>query len=293
MDRRVIKTLSYSDIFEYPLTLRQLHKYLITPNKIGIHEAMDLVKKENKYIRNKNGFYFLTGREDNVLLRQQREKESIKKINYARKKTKVLNFIPGIKFLGISGSLSMKNADPNDDIDLFIISSRKQAWTTRLVSVCLLKIQGVYRSKNEKNPSNKLCLNMIIDEDNLLFSKSRQDIYSAHEIVQVLPLFDRENTFIKFVNTNNWIKKYLANFEPKLFRNEKTNIFTNIVWKMLMILKFESLSKFIQLKYMKKKKGRETIAQGFLAFHPNDPRNQIIKAYQTRLKSIKSSTRGY
>ena len=293
MNRPVTKTLLYSDLFDYPLTFDQLHKYLITSKKISKKKVKNMAIEEKKLVSKKSGFYFLKNREDLVLLREKREKESAKKIKYGLKKTGILKYIPGIKFLGISGSLSLNNASPADDIDLFIISEKNKIWLTRLIAVFLLKIQGVYRDRNETNPSNKLCLNMIIDENNLLFPKSRQDIYTAHEIAQVLPVYDRKNTYTAFIKTNKWIRKYLANFEPENIKEEKINMFPQFLWELAGLFWAEKFAKFIHQKYMRKQKNRETIKDGFLAFHPNDSRLQIINTYKMRLKSIKISTRGY
>lgn len=288
---QVNKTLLYSDIFDYPLTFEQIHKYLLTNKKISKEKVYDLIKKEN--INQKNGFYYFKGRSKVVNLRQEREKESAKKIRNAFKITKVLKFVPLIKLLGISGSVSMKNADKNDDIDLFIISGVGSVWLTRLITVCILKLLGVYRERNQIDVSNKFCLNMIIDEKNLAFTNSRQDIYSAHEIAQILPLLVRDNIYQKFINANSWTKKYLANFEPAGIKNENIGFVSKLSLRIVQMVKLEKVAKWAQTAYMGKVKRNETIGDGFLAFHPNDPRKKILRSYETKLKKHNFTTLGY
>lgn len=279
---QVNKTLLYSDIFDYPLTFEQIHKYLLTNKKVSKEKVYDLIKKEN--INQKNGFYYLLGRSRVVGFRQERERESAKKIRDAFKIAKVLKFLPLIKLLGISGSVSMKNADKNDDIDLFIISTSGSVWLTRLITVCILKLLGVYRKRNEIDVSNKFCLNMIIDEKNLAFTNSRKDIYSAHEIVQILPLLVRDNMYQKFINANFWTKKYLANFEPAEIKNENIGLVSKFSLQIFQMFKLEKIAKWAQISYMGKIKGKETVRDGFLAFHPDDPRKKILHSFETKLK---------
>ena len=288
---QVSKTLLYSDIFDYPLTLAQVWKYLISDKKVSQEKVEKLLRSGE--IEYKNGFYFLRNRKKIVSFRQAREKESSKKIKLAREVAKQLELIPTIKFLAISGSVSMENADRDDDIDLFVVCKKDSVWLTRLLIILFLKSRGIYRSRDEKNPKNKFCLNMIIDENNLNFPTIRQNIYLAHEIAQVLPLFSRDKTYYKFMNSNEWIKKYLANFEKKIVEETNSGFSSHLLENFLKILRFEKVAKFIQGKYMRKPKGDEIIAQGFLAFHPKDYSSQVLKAYKTRLKINAFKTLGH
>jgi len=52
---------------------------------------------------------------------------------------------------------------------------------------------------------------MLIDEERLEFKKSERNLYLAHEIAQLRPLFQRDKIYEKFMPHNNWIKKYLPN----------------------------------------------------------------------------------
>ncbi|MEK9176003.1 MAG: hypothetical protein AAB520_01015 [Patescibacteria group bacterium] len=292
LQRQVSKTLIYSDIFDFPLTLEEIHKYLITDKKNSIEKVKEVLQADKK-IKSKNGFYCLAGREKTISLRGHRQKESAKKIKNAYKIIKVFKFIPSIKLLGVSGSVSMKNADKNDDIDLFIISEFRSVWLSRLATVCILKLLRIYRGKNSVDVSNKFCLNMIIDEKNLVFQKSRQDIYSAHEIVQILPLLVRDNIYQKFINANLWTKKYLANFEPVEIKNENIGFVSRLSLQIVQILNLEKIAKLIQIAYMGKIKGKETIRDGFLAFHPHDPRKKILRSFKMKLREYNFTTLGH
>ena len=72
--------------------------------------------------------------------RINREKISEKKFLIAKKAARILFKIPTIKFVGVTGSLAMMNANENSDIDLMIITSRGTLWLSRLVILVLLVI---------------------------------------------------------------------------------------------------------------------------------------------------------
>ena len=91
----------------------------------------------------------------------------------------------------------MHNSDTDDDIDIFVISNKGFAWTTRLLTAVLLIMLGAYRNKNSKNVKDKICLNFILGEDEMHFKN--QDLFTAHEIVQLLPIFTRDKTYQRFI----------------------------------------------------------------------------------------------
>ena len=287
----ILKTLIYSDVFDYPLEEEEIWRFLIAENVENIDRTsfekaiseFPLVKWEHR-----NGYYFLSGREEIVEKRIKRKRESGKKLNFARKIIQKLSLIPTVLFIGVSGGLALENAEKKDDIDLFVITSKGNLWITRLILVFLLIIMGQYRGRG--NPpaggeSNKVCLNMLIDEQALMFKKDRQNLYTAHEIVQLRPIFDRNNIYEKFIDSNRWVSKFLPNAMDRI-RNYESRIMKGrssllIISYSLLIL--EKLAQLFQLWYMKKHRTKETVESHFLAFHPFDYKSFVLKEYKKRL----------
>lgn len=210
-ERSILKTLLYADIFNYPLTKNQVWKFLISEEKVNKTFLFNNLKNIKKIIDFKDGYFFLKGKKELIDLRKENEKESDIKLKKAKKIAQIVFYIPSIKLVGVSGALSMKNSDVNDDIDFFVVSENNLAWTTRLLSIIILSFLGVYRTRKTENIKDKICLNMIIDESNLHFKKSVQNLYTAHEVIQIIPLFSRNNTYKKFIKENGWYKKFLPN----------------------------------------------------------------------------------
>lgn len=276
----ILKTLIYSDIFDYPLKKDEIWKFLIG-KKIS-KESFEKASTELPHVKweHRNGFYFLSGREKIVGKRIERKKVSQQKLAEAKKIIKHLSLIPTVLLIGISGGLALENAEKNDDIDLFVIASKDTLWITRLILVFLLIIMGQYRGRGKKG-SAKICLNMLIDEESLSFPKKRQDLYTAHEIIQLRPVLNRNNTYDKFLTANRrWIEKFLPNAIERIKNPHSAKALRGRQGPLFII---EKLAKTLQLWYMKKHRTIETISSHFLAFHPLDYKSFVLKEYNKRL----------
>ena len=271
----VFKSLLYASIFDYPLKKEEVWRFLISSKKIDRRNFEEQFSDKN--ISSKDGFYFLKGKEDLIKKRLQKERQNKAKIAYAIKILKPLFLFPTIKMIGISGSLAMLNSEKKEDIDIFIISRKNNLWITRLFLITALKILGKYRGRGSKNLENLFCLNMLVDEERLEFKKSERNLYLAHEIAQLRPLFQRDKIYEKFMPHNNWIKKYLPNIVAYKINSGK-NPFSLFLY-LFDILKLEFFAKKIQINLMQKKIGREKITDKVLAFHPRDRGKFVLKIY--------------
>lgn len=258
----------YHNIFDYPLTFNELIKWSCA-NKSEF-------KKDLK-ISFKNGFYFVDGREGLVYKRNIRKRISEKKLEKARKAAKILSLIPFIKMVGVTGSLAMKNADKFDDLDMLIITKQGTLWTTRLLSYLLLKMFNLnVRKPGKSNQNDELCLNMWLDEIDLVWSKRERNIYSAHEILQITPLINKEKSYEKFVASNKWTFGYWPNaVEKNIYRYSFKHA---KLTKPGLVEKFAFL---LQKIYMKTKITREFVSSTRAIFHPRDLSKVIIPKLDT------------
>jgi len=126
---------------------------------------------------------------------------------------RVLRLIPFIKMVAVTGNLAMRNANQEDDIDFLIITQRKRLWLSRFLAVVLLELLGKRRRPEEKEVKDKICLNMFLDEDHLEMSEKQQNLFSAHEILQLKSLYEKDKFYDKFLDQNRWVKKFLANWK--------------------------------------------------------------------------------
>src|SRR3990167_4374775 len=206
MDKAILKTLAYSDIFDYPLTLREIHKWLIS-KKANLRQAektLSQLSKKGK-VKSKKEYYFLTRREEIVKRRLQNEKKS--KII-----AQILKVISWIKLVGVSGGLAMENVSKKDDIDLFLITAKNRLWISRLLALGLLSLIGQRRKVGDLGQKvvGKLCINTLLEEDCL--EQANKDIYLAHEVLQMRPLWFRDGIYSKYLEDNSWAFGFLPNW---------------------------------------------------------------------------------
>lgn len=272
-------TIAYHNIFDYPLTIAELKKWK-SGNKFLISKAGRIINSQLS-IKTKQNFYFLDGRQDIIKKRLKNERYSQKKLIIAKNATKLVSKIPTVKFVGITGALAMMNASKDSDIDLIIITKQNTLWTTRFLVYGLLRVAGYkLRSPNQKDEKNKLCLNMWLDESDLIWNKKDRNIYTAHEITQIVPLVNKDKTYEKFLYLNRWILDYwpnavkvpyaISNKQSLLLRSKPYGKET-INFKAYGIKQLtEKLTFNIQYFYMKDKITREVVTSTRAIFHPND-----------------------
>lgn len=280
--KSIFYSICYSDIFDYPLSKEIVFKYAISSavSKKETQKYLSILKSKN-YISEENGYFCIKGKEKNIKELLKRKKISEKKNLKAKRIVNILKKIPSIKLIGVSGSLALDNAKEQDDIDLFFISKKNTMWLTRLFVLLTLLIFGIKRSAEELTAKDKICANMFLDESNLVLPPSKQNIYTAHEVAQVKPLFEREGMYNKFLFKNNWIKKFLPNSVSwkTIKSNDKQTVTVSEP-----LLFFEAIAEKLQLFYMRKKRTKEIITSSLLAFHPKDMQEIVLRKYKERIK---------
>lgn len=277
LENAILATLSYHDIFDYPLTYRQIHKYLVweAADAQKTKKAISLLVKTKKISSNKS-LYFLKGRAEIVKLRVARKKYSAQKLKQAKLFSRLLTIVPTVKLVAVSGALAMENAAKKDDIDLLIITSKNTLWTTRLLANIVL--QPFRRKAGKPHTKDKACLNLFLEESGLKIDT--QNLYTAHEVVQMQPLWQRQNAYSRFLKANSWVKNYLPNWQAS--SADSTFTFPQLGITSL----FEKLAKNLQLFYMRKKITTERIGRHQLFFHPKDTESWVLKIYVRKLQKL-------
>ncbi|RLC32377.1 hypothetical protein DRH13_01820 [Candidatus Woesebacteria bacterium] len=259
LGEKEISSLIYHDIFDYPLTPLDLIKW--TAGK-----AVKFKNLENIKISTKNGFLFLSGKEGSTLKRLMRKRISKRKLEKAIKAAKILSFLPTVKMIAVTGALAMNNANEESDIDFLTITKKGSLWTTRLLTMALLKAFRIPRRKyGDKSTKDKLCLNIWLDENDLAWSKKSRNIFTSHEISQIIPLVNKGQTYEKFLSKNTWVTDYWPNATSAKAGKEKEKKEKGFVIKLM-----EPLARRAQYRYMKDKITRETITSTRALFHPVD-----------------------
>ncbi len=287
--KSILQTLAYADIFDYPLTRDEIWRFLISDKKTSQKSVQKTLRGQISGVISRNGYYALLNRTHIIHKRIKRGQYSKEKMHNAHKICSYISFIPTVLLVGISGGLAMKNAGKADDIDFFIIAKKGTLWLTRLFTLIILEFLKVRRKRLDTDVANKICLNMLIDETSLCISSEKQNLYSAHEVVQMIPLFAREDTYKIFLDANMWVRKFLPNALIGIMNKEsrikgRKNSSFIIRYSLFTI---EWVAKKVQLWHIEQHKTEEITQDNFLAFYPFGYHNKVLAQYRKRLAQYK------
>ena len=267
----IYNTLSYSAVFNYPLSFHQLCTYLICSEKIKTSELKVELSKlvKQKIVRFGSSRYYLSFiKSANWYERSMNTKKLLAENNYV---FNILGLVPWVKLIGVTGTAAAYNVSKSDDIDVFIVTQVGRVWVTRFFVVLLLKVLGKYRT--DKAPEGKICPNIFIDDSGLEWNEKAQNLYVAHEILKMIPVINKNDTYFKFIRSNKWVFKYLnrafihgVDSELKKRGESLVDLLESILMK-------------YQIWYMRKRKTNEVTSKSFIHFNRVDNTNRILDKY--------------
>ena len=271
-----ISSIVYHDMFDYPLTFKDMIRWKTGPRIKPLFKEAIIVQT--------SGYYYLEGQKPLVLKRTMRMRLSKKKIAIANKAAELLSIVPTVKMVALTGALAMRNTNDDSDIDLMIVTEKGTLWATRISAYVLLRVFGMkLRKPNNKDQKDKMCLNIWIDEKDLVWEKTSQNIFTAHEIAQIEPLYDRGEVYRKLMEKNKWIKRYWPNAVQKKYfvKKVRSSVYTNLI--ILPFMLFEPIARKMQMAYMRNKITREIVTPTKALFHPVDWSSIVIDRLQNKL----------
>lgn len=291
LHQAILKTISYADVFDYPLNLDQAHRYLIGERssisqvKTGIAQlkssGLIIIDPQTQLIALKN-------RQRLFSLRQSRSLISKKKAKVGELVGKWLAQFPTIEAVYLTGAVAMNNATKYDDIDLMIITKPNWLWPTRLLVTIALDLKKIRRKPEIKLHrgiivKDKICPNLFMDSRHLSVPVMRRNLYTAHEVVQASAIFTKNHTSSLFLWSNRWITSYLPNINipPKPARSQLQTQSPLPFFSYL-----NSFTYRLQKAYMKHRQTNELVTHHVAYFHPRPTSQIVLDSYHVRLSSL-------
>jgi hypothetical protein len=200
LEEAVLRTLAYSDIFDYPLTAEEIWRCL--PVQTSLADVDAVLMTMTDAATSVAPYHMLAGREAIAATRERRRRASSQLMRRAKTWGAAIAALPFVRGVAITGSLAVDNADAAEDIDYLIVAKRGRVWTARAFTYALVrsaKLTGV-----------ELCPNYVVAEDALAMDESA---YVARELVQMRPLAGAR-VMQSMLDENPWWKHYLPNAAP-------------------------------------------------------------------------------
>lgn len=240
LEKTILATVSYYDIFDYPLTGFEIWRYLICAKDLtgddlqadsthGSFESAGLPRHSviatagetfealhesellKTHIGHRFGFYHLLGRESIVEKRLWRKKLADQKWKKLKPVFNLLILTPFVRGIFVSGSLAMENSKDDSDVDIIVVARCGRIWTVRTLLTLLTGVLGV-RRHGEKT-KDRICLNHYITDESLRIPF--ESLYNAESYAHLLNIYiEDDGIFHRFQEANSWLADYLVNYQP-------------------------------------------------------------------------------
>jgi hypothetical protein len=199
LERAIVQTLVYADVFDYPLTADELHRYLIGARASRGNVRAILGELNPKTIVRDGRYFTLAGHEHAVEMRKARAQQSAPFWRRAVQYGRVIGGLPFVRMVAVTGALAMDNL-ADDDIDYLIVTEPGRLW------LCRALVVGVVRAAALRGV--ELCPNYFISEHALELEE--RNLFTAHEVTQMVPLAGLD-TYERLRELNRWTDAYLPN----------------------------------------------------------------------------------
>ncbi|MDQ3009026.1 MAG: hypothetical protein M3Q81_05570, partial [bacterium] len=109
----------------------------------------------------------------------------------------------------------------------------------------------------------------------------RQSLYTAYEVLQAKPVFDRCSISAQLTAQNHWITKYLPHQRLPKAKHKFTPPSTSAVFDFLDRVAYQ-----LQYRYMKPHITREHVTREMAFFHPRNTQAEVDTSLQQIMKKV-------
>lgn len=213
LENSILKVLVYFDMFQYPVTYEEIKFFIeLRTSDFELSSMLNQMLREGQIFR-LNEFYSL---QNNYALAERRIKGNQHAGHLLQRAYKISEFLflfPFVRGIGISGSLSKNFADPNADIDFFLITKSNRLWISRTFLHLFKKLTFLVKKQHW------FCMNYFVDEDAMLIEE--KNVFTAMELITLLPACGN-GSLGKFFSANDWAREYYPNYRYRNFSANKT-----------------------------------------------------------------------
>jgi glycosyltransferase involved in cell wall biosynthesis len=199
--RAVLDTLAYAALFDYPLTLSEIHRSLIGVSLCRKRLSRILARHPllRRNLDAEPPFHFLRGRRDSVASRREANRRTRELLHRERGAIDLVRRLPFVRMLAFSGATAHGNAR-DGDVDLFVVTVRDRVWAVALLAWVAMKLLRRRRT---------ICVNYLLGEERLALAE--RDAFTASQLSGLKPIAGRA-VYYRLVRANDWGARFLPNF---------------------------------------------------------------------------------
>jgi hypothetical protein len=202
LERAIYSTIAYRDVFDFAVTVDEIHRYLhwVRCERSDVSRAL-AQQPLASCVAGDGRFYALRERSHLLQVRPERQRLTERFQSVARRYARYLASLPHVRMVGITGSLAAGNVRADCDIDFMVLTEAGTMWRTRALAMVSALI-------NRKFGSGRLCPNFFLSVAALTLE--RRSLYDAHELAQLIPVYGRES-YAELREANRWAETFLPN----------------------------------------------------------------------------------
>ncbi len=235
---RIIATLRFFALQDIPLTLFEVHKYLLADvaalkqhlgpdwevvstsgaaDQVSIGEVAECLQNEcQQEVKSFRGYYYLANdKVDLVTTRLHNYLFAIKREQIIKYYTPLLRYVPFLRSVGLVGSQALGLPRPASDIDVLLIVEPRFMGLARFFVTLYFQLAGVRRHHNKI--ANRFCPNHYLAGPKVL--QRDRNIYTASEYLKARAIYHAGVLADFKANNWPWLKLFFPN--AKLFANKK------------------------------------------------------------------------
>ena len=300
LKKRILSTLIFFDLQDYPLTLLELQRFLIADwesiqqqtdrqgelaeiktdvsKPVSLMEILSCLDNECQGLVEQHlGFYYLPGKRELVERRLRNYLYGLKREKLISRYAWILRHVPFVRSAGLGGSQAMGLQKPGSDIDLFIVTDPQYMWLARTSVTVVFQFLG--KRRHGQNIANRFCLNHYVAGPKAL--RQIRTLYSAMEYGRLRPLVYGQHLLVYQQNNQSWINVFFPNWQPVPAGFESQSYLQKVLEKLLhngLGRTLERLFKAWQLPKIKKSKFI-IVEDDELSFHPDSKQENLLDGF--------------
>jgi hypothetical protein len=304
LPERIVATLRWFDLQQLPLTLLELHLFLLAdPDALAasLNDRWELVDFPDQLpkpvhldtlissldnlviegvVATWQGFYFLPGKETLVTQRLRMYEHGIQRERLITRYLVWLRYLPFVRGIGVTGSQSLGPQKATSDIDLFVITHRQWLWTARTLVTMGLHMFGVRR--HGRFIANRFCLNHYVAGPKTI-TESRT-LYTAMEYLKLRSMFEPGAIAVFQENNIAWISQFFPNAPQYLVSTTQPKAgalqnFFEQLWVTVFGRWLERQLAQLQARRINVEQPNILVRADELSFHPNSKQEVLLQKF--------------
>jgi hypothetical protein len=202
LERSILQAVAYADVFDYPLTVQEIHRYLVgvRASLSAVQDALSDLGGVGRRLSQQQDYFTLPGREAIVETRMHRAHLATQMWPKAVRYGLSIASLPFVRMVGVTGTLAVNNVDADADIDYLIVTIPRRLWLARLFAIAFVYLGSLERLT--------ICPNYVIALDAL--RQFDHSFFTAHELAQMVPLYGLD-IYHELIRVNGWARCLLPN----------------------------------------------------------------------------------